>query len=606
MFKLLLDRVRGHPDSTPSLILRLFRENFRRYMWRYALALVLMAITSAATALSAWLIRDVINDVFVDQKIHMVWIFGGIFVAISIIKGFSAYGQTVVLSRIGNSIVAGMQRQIFGRILQLGMGHFEKRHSSQLIKQVSHNAGAARDLMNLIATSFGRDLLTLFGLVGVMIALDPVMALLTLLIAPPIVVFMVKVVRRARKLAAQEIQTGAAVIATAQETTSGIRIIKSFTLEEAMRERVARVVAAVQDRANRMARVSASTGPLMESLGGIAIGLVILYAGWQTIEAGRSPGDYMAFIVAFLLAYEPAKRLARFRINLERSVVGVRMMYELIDSPPEEVDSPDAVALDRVEGQLALIDVRFGYRAQEPVLDGVSLEAAKGEVIALVGPSGGGKTTIINLIQRFYSPWSGELRVDGHDLKSVALSSLRRNIAFVSQDTFLFTGTVRENLQVGRLEASESDIVKAAKAAGHDVTAVARNPNSVIPDVPVCKADLATADSAELAAAVAGADAVLSCLGPRSKADIGVASTVHGPSSMPCKRQTYDASSRSAQHRSAQSHRPLGPGRPATIPETGSSCALCSHPCSRRPSASTTPTSRSWKTSCGNVRWTGP
>ncbi len=465
MVSAFLDRLCGEPDSALSLIRRLFAENFRTYQRGYAFAFVLMAITAATTALSAWLIRDAVNDVFIDRQMHMVWVFGGAFLAISVVKGFSAYGQTVLLSQIGNAIVASMQRQLFAKVLQLGIGHFGRKHSSHTIKQISHNARAARDLMNLIATSFGRDLLTLVALIAVMVALDPLMSALTLLIAPPIILFMVKVVRRIRTLAAQEIETGAAVIATAQETSQGIRIIKSFTLEEAMKERVARVVRAVQERSDKAAKVTASTGPLMESLGGVTIALVLFYAGWQTIEGGRSPGDFMGFIVAFLLAYEPAKRLARFRVSLERSIVGVRMMYELIDTPPEEIDWPGAVVLDRAEGRIELDDVHFGYKFEIPVLNGVCLTAEAGEVIALVGPSGGGKTTIMNLIQRFYEPWSGTIRLDGHDIRDIAISSLRRNIAFVSQDTFLFTGTVRDNLQLGRLDAGEAELVEAAKAA---------------------------------------------------------------------------------------------------------------------------------------------
>lgn len=465
MLKAFFDRITAEPYGTPALIRRLFAENFRKYLGRYALALGLMAITAGATAFSAWLIRDAVNDIFIDEKLHMVWVFGGIFVAISVIKGFSAYGQTVVLGRIGADIVANMKRRLFGKTLQLGIDHFGRKHSSILIKQISHNAGAAKNLMNLIATSFGRDLLTLLGLVGVMIALDPLLAFLTLFIAPPIILFMVKVIRRVRQLAGQEIEIGAAVIATAQETAQGIRIIKSFTMEDLMNDRVDRVVRAAQDKTNRMTQVQASTGPLMESLGGVTVGLVLFYAGWQTIDGGRSAGDFMGFIVAFLLAYEPAKRLARFHVQLERHIVGVRMMYELIDTPPEEIDDPDACDLGRARGEVSIEDVHFGYRAEEPVLKGLSLTVKEGEVAALVGPSGGGKTTIINVIQRFYKPWSGVVRVDGYNIEELQLSSLRRNIAFVSQDTFLFTGTIRENLLVGRRDATEDELVEAAKAA---------------------------------------------------------------------------------------------------------------------------------------------
>lgn len=453
------------PNSTASVILRVFQENFHVYRKRYAIAFIFMVITAGSTATLAWLIRDAINDIFVDQKLMMIWVFGGLVVGLSIVKGFATYAQTVMLAQIGNNVTARMQRRIFDKLLRLGVGHFANTNSSGTVVRVSNAARSAGGLMNSLVTSVGNDTLTLLALMAVMLMQSTMMTLLTLVIAPPIIIGVVRLIKKIRNLSGEEFAGMGAVVSSAQETSAGIRIIKSFTLEDSVRERAGTAIAGLEAKQNTIARLTASTSPLMESLGGVAIGLALIYAGWQTIQGGATPGEFMAFIVAFLLAYEPAKRLARLRVNIERNVVMVRMIFSLLDTPEETPDAPDAVDLGRVEGQLKLKKLTFSYRPKLPVLRGVSMRANSGEVVALVGPSGGGKTTIVNLIQRFYEPDSGEILVDGHDIRTATRASLRRNVAFVSQDPFLFDGTVRENIQCGRSDATEDEVIAAAQAA---------------------------------------------------------------------------------------------------------------------------------------------
>jgi ATP-binding cassette subfamily B protein len=276
---------------------------------------------------------------------------------------------------------------------------------------------------------------------------------------------MIGVIKRIRELSKSELSAASAINANSQEAMQGIRIVKSFTLEQQMRDRVGEAIDQAEERANIVNRLVSSRTPLMETLGGISIGLVTIYAGWQTITLGKTPGEYMAFITAFLLAYAPAKRLAGLNVNLQHRLVGVRMMYELLDLPAGQPELPGAVALSRAEGRIALADVTFGYDEEKPVLKGVSIEAEPGSLVALVGPSGAGKTTIVNLIQRFYDPWSGSVAIDGLDIRQATIASLRRQISFVSQDTFLFSGTIRDNIAMGRPEASARDVEAAAEAA---------------------------------------------------------------------------------------------------------------------------------------------
>ena len=276
-------------------------------------------------------------------------------------------------------------------------------------------------------------------------------------------------IRRVYGIARNQFQGGTRILETLQETLQGIRIVKAFTLEDIMRERFDRNVTAVEHEANKMARVSGRSSPLMEALGGCAIAIAIIYGGYRVINTGATPGQFFSFIAAFLLAYEPAKRLARLNIELNSALVGVRILFEVIDSPPSEPTDIGKSALMLKTPQLQFDDVHFSYRSNESVLRGMSFIAEPGMLTALVGPSGGGKSTIFNLILRFYDIERGSIAVDAQDISQVSRRSLRQHIAYVGQDVFLFRDTVRENIAFGKPGASEDEIVAAAKGAyAHD------------------------------------------------------------------------------------------------------------------------------------------
>jgi ATP-binding cassette subfamily B protein len=249
----------------------------------------------------------------------------------------------------------------------------------------------------------------------------------------------------------------------------GLRIVKAFTLEDAKRGRFDTHVGTVERESNKMARVGQRVHPLMETLGGLAAMLVLIYAGYSTIYGGKTPGEFMSFITSLMLAYEPAKRLARFNLELTQGLVGVRVLFEVIDKPLTEPDDNDKPALVLDKARVEFSHVRFSYREGEPVLRDLSFVAEPGKVTALVGPSGGGKSTILNLIMRFYEVSGGSITIDGHDIAQVSRRTLRSQIASVGQESFLFRASVRDNIAFGRPGATEAEIVAAAKAAhAHD------------------------------------------------------------------------------------------------------------------------------------------
>jgi subfamily B ATP-binding cassette protein MsbA len=278
-----------------------------------------------------------------------------------------------------------------------------------------------------------------------------------------------KMIRRIYAIARSQFHGNTRVVETLQETLQGIRIVKAFTLEDIVRERFDRNVAAVEHEANNMARVSSRASPLMETLGGCAVAIALVYAGYRVLENGATAGQFFSFITAFLLAYEPAKRLARLNIELNSGLVGVRILFEVLDSAPSEPADDDKPALQIKNPRITFDDVHFAYRSEEAVLRGITLVAEAGKLTALVGPSGGGKSTVFNLIMRFYEFEHGKILIDEQDITKVSRRSLRQHIAYVGQDVFLFRGSIRENIAFGKPGASEDEIVAAAKGAfAHD------------------------------------------------------------------------------------------------------------------------------------------
>jgi ATP-binding cassette subfamily B protein len=375
----------------------------------------------------------------------------------------------VILSKISNAILASNQRRLFAKLMNESIGFFSERHSSEFLARLTAGAKSITDVLNQLINAVGRDLLQLIGLVIVMVIQDPLMTLLGFVLTPPAMLILSKLVKRIKGLAYNQFLGTADILETMQESLQGIRTVKAFTLEETMRERINEHVAAVERNANKMARVSNRSSPLMEMLGGFAVAGCLLYGGYSVVALGKSPGEFFSFLTAFLMATEPAKKLARLNIDLNSNLIGARTLLEVVDGPASEPPDDGKPALKLTETRVELRDVSFAYRANEPVLNRMSFVAEPGKVTALVGPSGGGKSTVLSLLLRFYDVTAGEILIDGQSIAKVSRQSLRQQTAYVGQDVYLFRDTVRANIAFGKPGATEAEIIAAAKAAcAHD------------------------------------------------------------------------------------------------------------------------------------------
>ena len=471
MFSALQEKLQKKLVTTGQLHLieRLVRDQGRKHLWGYVLAFAMMGVTAVATTLTAFMMKYVVDRIFVDRNIMAMWAIGGAVIAIYVAKGFATYGQQVVLTRISNNIIADSQARIFDKMLAMDVSFYNARHSTEFLARQAFISQSAGNALNILVTAFGRDALTTLGLTFAMFKQDAALASLSILVMPVAIIGVRKLGNRARRVIMTEFQGFAAILESLQETAQGIRVVKSFTLEPFMRERQVRAIGSFELAANKLARVQSRSSPLMETLAGVTVALVIVYGGYGVIYHGQQPGSFFAFITALLLATEPAKRVARLHVDISTSLIGVDMLYEFLDQNTPESEPADIPELKIAAGRVEFDNVEFSYRSGELVLSKLNLVAEPGETTALVGRSGGGKTTAMSMILRFYEPTAGRILIDGQDISAFSRRSLRSQIGYVGQDTFLFKGSVRDNIRFGRPGASDEEIVTAAKAAfAHD------------------------------------------------------------------------------------------------------------------------------------------
>lgn len=455
------------PNLRDTNIGRLIAENMRAQLPLYVIAVIAMIAVAATTSLTAWIMQDIVDSMTKPDNRARVFMVAGAVALIFFLKGVASYVQVVALTRAGNRIVATQQKRLYNKLLGQGVAFFNINESSDLLLRVTQSAQSARLIIDILVTGFVRDIMTLIGLVAVMVYQQPTLSVVSLVIGPVALLGVRLILRKVRQIMEMELASLAEIIKVIQETSAGILVVKAFSLEDRMLGRMNSAVQQVEKRSNAISRLEAVTSPMMDTLSGLAIAAVVALSAVNIFgEKASSAGQLMSFVTALLMAYEPAKRLSRMRVSIEANLVGVRMMFALLDTPETMVEAKNPVDLPHGSGKVEFRDVSFSYGvAGQPVLRNLNIVCAAGKTTALVGPSGGGKSTILNLILRLYDPVSGAVMIDDVDLKVSSFRSLREKIAFVGQGTFLFSASVMENIRIGRPGATDDEIRAAAEAA---------------------------------------------------------------------------------------------------------------------------------------------
>ncbi len=448
-----------------ALMKRLFREAALPYIWRIVAAALCMSLVAGTTAATAWLLDPVVNKVFVERDRTMLWMIGGAVLAVFAVKSLASYMQDVLLSHVGQSIIADTQTRLFGRILDQEVALFQSRASGSLVSHFTYDVNAMRIAVSNAFIGIGRDSLSVVFLIGVTFYQDWLLACVSLVVAPLSVLPIQRLAKRMRRVAKRTQEEMGGLNISLSQTFQGIRVIKAFGLESFEKARVKGLVASLRDLAIGATRIEAAAQPIIDTFGGAAVTAVIVYGGSRVIDGTTTPGAFFSFIAAVLMAYQPLRSLSKMNVAIQSGLAAAARVFALIDRTPELTEAENPVTMPRTSGAVRFEDVRFSYNGEDFALNGVSFEAPAGGITALVGPSGAGKSTVFGLIPRFYDATEGRVLVNGIDVKEASFASLRDAMAIVSQEVMLFDDTIANNIRCGRLDATDDEVRAAAEAA---------------------------------------------------------------------------------------------------------------------------------------------
>ena len=432
--------------------------------FRLFVSSVCSATVGAMTAATAYLVKPAIEKIFEQKDMQMLVLIPVAIIAVFTIKGVAAYGSGYLLSHVGQNIIRRLRNRLYNHIQDLPLAFFQREKTGDLMSRVTNDVALVSAMFTSAVTQSIRDGFSIIGLIAVTFFLIPKLAVFTFIVFPVAVyplVFFGRKIRRVR-LGVQE--AWAEINAFLHETFTGTKIVKAFGMEAHEKKRFAQKSRRIFRLEMKENKVREMSSPLMEFLGGLGIGFIIWYGGRQVIAGTYSFGVYMSFLTAVGLMYQPLKKISRLNNAIQRGMAAIERIYEILEIKSDLIEAASPVDIQSGPHRITFENVSFKYD-RDLVLKNIDLKAETGEIIALVGVSGGGKTSLVNLIPRFYDPTEGRVLIDDVDIRRISIEALRSQIALVTQEPILFNDTVRNNIAYGMWEASEQEIEEAAKAA---------------------------------------------------------------------------------------------------------------------------------------------
>ena len=456
--------------KTSTLVKRLVREYLFPYKVQLFFAILLMSVAAGMTASIAALMQPILDDVLNKGKEELIAPVALALAFVFSVRGITTYFHTILMNKIGQYIVADIQRELFSHCLHMDLSFFHKNSSGNLISRVVSDVNVMRVAVTDSLTGFGKSLFTLVFLIGVMFYRDWVLTLAAFVVFPLLSIFVIYIGKRLRKLSKSIQNELGGLSSLLSQSFHGVRLVKSYGMEDHEARRVGGAINKVRDLNIKSVRLSNLSTPVNEVIIGFIFAAIIIYGGYSVLSGHSTAGQLVSFIAAFTLAYEPMKKLAKLNNALQMGLGAADRVFSVLDQKPDIQDKTGAGVLDVRAPNIGFDNVGFSYDDVElKALKGITFSLKSGTVTALVGPSGGGKTTIMNLIPRFYDVSEGRVEIDGVDTRDVTMASLRDHIALVSQDITLFDDSVLENIRYGKSDASDEDVYAAAKlAAAHD------------------------------------------------------------------------------------------------------------------------------------------
>jgi len=443
-------------------------ELVKPYRTKVILAMICMAFVSLFTAAQAYLVQPALDDVFLKKDEKMLFLLPVAIILLFLFKGAFDYGQSYLMNFVGLRIIADMREKLYNHLQNLTLSFFTKTQTGILISRITNDVNLIQASVSNAITGLFKDIFTIVGLTGIVFYRNWKLAIVAFLVFPLALIPIKEFGKRLRKFSRKSQIRMGSLTNFLHETITGNRIVKAFNMEEYEKRRFAEENNHFFETILKRVRIRALSNPLMEVIGGVGVALIIWIGGYSVVRGELTTGSFFSFMTALFLLYNPIKNLNKVNLEIQDGLAAATRVFELLDTIPEIKNDQDAVSLSSISKDIDFREINFRYDG-ELVLKEISLSVKVGEVIALVGMSGAGKTSLVNLLPRFYDVEEGQILFDGTDIRKVTLKSLRDQIGLVTQQTILFNDTVRNNIAYGSLGRSEQEIIEAAKAANaHD------------------------------------------------------------------------------------------------------------------------------------------
>lgn len=454
--------------TSTQIYLRLLRY-LKPYIPKTLMAVGCMILATTASLYVPWIVRDIIDGVLVNKDAVLLNAITIGIVVVFALRGFFVYGQTYLMAYISQKVVIDLREALFRQFQRLSVSYFDHSRTGKVLSYMTNDVGVLQGALAQNVIELASESLALVGSLVAMFYLHWQLALLTLITVPLVAQAMKIFGVKLRKASGTMQQRAAEITSVLQETIVSIRLIRLFVREDFEIARFNRENENNFNAQMKAAQLSATLTPVVEFLAALAVTVIVWYGGGEVINGNLTSGSLIAFLVYSVNISNPVKRLGNVYGNIQRAVAAAERVFEVLDTEPEIQDAPGAIDLPPVTGRVSFENVTFEYRPGEPALRNMTLDVEPGQVLAIVGPSGAGKSTVANLLPRFYDPQEGTIRIDGIDIKTVKVASLREQLAMVPQDTILFNASIFENILYGRLDATREEVVEAAKSSNaHD------------------------------------------------------------------------------------------------------------------------------------------
>jgi subfamily B ATP-binding cassette protein MsbA len=450
-----------------SLYRRLL-ELVKPYWGKLALAMIFMVGVSALEGSQAYLVKPALDEVFINKDAKKLFLLPMIIILIFLLKGVFNYIQSYLMNFVGLRVVANLREKLYNHLQTLSLSFFTKTPTGILISRITNDVNLIQGSVSNVVTGLLKDVFTILALTGVVFYQNWKLAIIAFIVFPLAILPIKEFGKRLRKFSRKSQQRMGSITTFLHETITGNRIVKAFNMEGYEKRRFAQENDRFFTMVFKRAKIRALSHPLMELIGGVGAALIIWVGGYSVIRGEMTPGTFFSFMAALFMLYNPIRDLNKVNLEIQEGLAAAVRVYEILDTLPEIQDEEGAISLPSISKEIDFRKVIFKYDG-EPVLKDISFRVTAGEVVAIVGMSGAGKTSLVNLLPRFYDVEEGQILIDGFDIRKVTIQSLRDQIGLVTQQTILFNDTVRNNIVYGSLNRMDQEMIKAAKAANaHD------------------------------------------------------------------------------------------------------------------------------------------